>query len=70
MTDLRQDERARKANEMMNEVPLREEIEDIMKESAPGEDGVRIGYIRSACEKVKSRVIEIMQKMLESRANE
>ena len=41
----------------MNEVPVREEIEDAMKESAPGENDVRRGYIRSAHEEVKSRVI-------------
>ena len=44
----------------MNEVPVREEIEDAMKEmkeSALGENDVRRGYIRSAHEEVKSRVI-------------
>ena len=57
----------------MNEVPVREEIEVAMKEMkelASGEDGVRRGYISSAHEEVKSRVIEMVQKMLESRANE
>ena len=35
----------------MNEEPEEEEIEEVIKEikdSAPGEDGVRIGYIRNA----------------------
>ena len=57
----------------MNEVPVREEIDDAMKEmkkSAPGENGVRRGFVRSAHEEVKSRVIEMVQRMLESRANE
>ena len=43
-TDLREDERAREANNHMNEDPEREEIIEAMKEineSAPGEDGVR-----------------------------
>ena len=26
-----------------------------MRESAPGEDGVRIGYIREACDEVKEQ---------------
>ena len=53
----------------MNEVPVLEEIEDAMKEMkklAPGDAGVKRGYIRSAHEEVKSRVIEMVQKMFES----
>ena len=48
--DLRRMRRAKEANDFMNEVPEREEIEEAMKEmseSAPGEDGVRISYIRN-----------------------
>jgi predicted transcriptional regulator len=44
-TDLRECERAKEANDRLNEVPEREEIVaamNDMKESAPGEDGVRI----------------------------
>lgn len=70
--DLRNDRRAREANELLNEVPEREEIMDAMKEmreSAPGKDGVRIGYIRNACEEVKGKVIEIVRKMFECRAD-
>ena len=47
--DLRDSERVIEANEEMNEVPTRGEIESFMKdmkESAPGEDGVRISFIR------------------------
>ena len=39
-------------------------------ESAPGLDGLRIGYIRKACEGIQGRVIEIVQRMFEVRANE
>ena len=66
--DLRMDVRAQEANEFMNEVPEREEIEEAMKEmkeSAPGEEGVRIGYIRFACEEMKARIIRIVQEMFE-----
>ena len=50
--DLRNDRRAKEANECLNVVPESEEIREAMKEtreSAPGLDGVRIGYIRKAC---------------------
>ena len=71
--DLRGDARAREANERMNEVPTRREIVsamDEMKESAPGEDGVRMCYIRHACEEMKEEVIAMVRKMFVSRANE
>ena len=71
--DLRGDASAREANERMNEVPSVAEIEaamKVMKESAPGEDGVRIGYIRHACEEMKERVIAMVQKMFVTRAHE
>ena len=71
--DLRNDTRAKEANECLNVVPESEEIREAMKEtreSAPGLDGVRIGYIRKACEGIQGRVIEIVQRMFEVRANE
>ena len=72
--DLRNDRRAKEANvQCLNVVPESEEIREAMKEtreSAPGLDGVRIGYIRIACEGIQGRVIEIVQKMFEVRANE
>ena len=71
--DMRGSERARCANERLNEMPEREEIECAMKdmkESAPGEDGVRLMYISKACEEVKMRVIEIVRMMFERRASE
>ena len=46
--DLTGDEKAKEANDRMNEVPSEEEIMDVMKEmreSAPGEDGVKISFI-------------------------
>ena len=39
-----------------------------MSELAQGEDGVRIGYIRNACESVKERVIDMVRDMFESKA--
>ena len=71
--DLRNDRRAKEANECLNVVPESEEIREAMKEtreSALGLDGVRIGYIRKACESIQGRVIEIVQRMFEVRANE
>ena len=56
----------------MNEVPEREEITKAMKElreSAQGEDGVRIGFIRNACEEVKAGVVEMVHRMRECRAD-
>ena len=70
--DLRMDEKAREANEMMNESLTREEIVEAIgeiKESAPGMDEVRIGYIRNACEEVKDAVIGMVQFMFEKRAH-
>ena len=63
--DLREWWRAIEANELMNEVPEREEIMKAMKEmreSAPGADGVKIWYIRNACD-------EMVQKMFQCRAD-
>ena len=71
--DLRNDIRAKEANECLNVVPESKEIREAMKEtreSAPGLDGVSFGYIRKACESIQGRVIEIVQRMFEVRANE
>ena len=54
-------------------MPERDEIERAMKEmkdSSPGEDGVRLRYICDACEEVRMKVIEIVRMMFEKRANE
>ena len=71
--DLRGDGKAKMANEKLNAVPERVEIEMAMKEmkdSSPGEDGVRLRYIGDACEEVRMRVIAIVRMMFEKRANE
>ena len=41
-----------------------------MKDSAPGEDGVRLRYICDAYVEVRMKVIEIVRMMFEKRANE
>ena len=70
--DLRNDAKAIEANDRLNETPNREEIlkaiEEI-KESAPGEDEVRIGYIKMACNEVREKIIELVQKMFTVRAD-
>ena len=40
-----------------------------MKDSAPGEDAVRVRYIRETCEELKEEVIEKVQFMFENRAD-
>ena len=73
VNDMRMNDRAIAANERMNEMPDREEIVKAMREmkdSAPGEDGVRLRYIMNACEEMRERVNEIVRRMFERRANE
>ena len=56
----------------MNGVFGREEIEEAtkeMKESAPGEDGIRICYLREECEEVKEAQIGMVQFMIEERVH-
>ena len=63
--------RAREANDLMNEVPQEEEVLREMrrvKDSAPGEDGVRMVYINSACPEVKAEVVRMVRSMFENRA--
>ena len=70
--DLRGCEKAREANECMNGELVREEIEEAMKEmrkSAPGEDGIRMCYLKEACEEVKDALILMVQFMFEERAH-
>ena len=70
--DLRQTEKAREANVMMNGEVSRKELIDAMnemKDSAPGEDAVCMRYIREACEDLKDEVIEKVQFMFENRAD-
>ena len=66
--DLRGTAEAVLGNDSMNARIEDEEVECAIKEirdSAPGKDGVRIGYIRYASEDVKSRVIGMVQRMFE-----
>ena len=66
--DLRGTAEAILGNESMNVRIERGEIECAIKEireSAPGKDGVRIGFIRSASEEVRDRVIRLVQRMFE-----
>ena len=66
--DLRGTAEAVLGNDCMNARIEREEIECALKEireSAPGKDGVRIGYIRYASEEVKERVIGLVLRMFE-----
>ena len=70
--DLRGCEKVREANECMNGELGREEIEEAMKEmreSAPGEDGIRMCYLKEACEEVKDALIGLVQFMFEGRAH-
>ena len=69
--NLRGCEKAREANECMNGELGREEIEEAMKEireSAPGEDGIRMWYVKEECEK-NDALIEMVQFMFEERAH-
>ena len=66
--DLRGTADAVLGNDSMNARIDRGEIECAIKEireSAPGKDGVRIGYIRNASEEVRGRVIRLVQRMFE-----
>ena len=56
MVDFREDERARNANEMLNEMTDREKIERAMEEmqdSFPGVVGVRLRYVCEVHEEVR-----------------
>ena len=68
--DLREDEEAAEASEFLNETPDNEEIEEEMKkvkDSAPGEDEVRMKYINLACEDVREGVVRLVKFMFETR---
>ena len=58
--DLRGCEKSREANECMNGQLVREEIEEAMKEmreAAPGVDGIKMCYLKEACEEMKDALI-------------
>ena len=71
--DLRMDEGAKRMNERLNVTPETEEIEMAMREmkdTAPGEDGVRLRYICEACDEVRMRVVGIVKRMFEKSAGD
>ena len=71
--DLRGRASAEEANEFLNLTPEPEEVIEAMgeiRESAPGVDGVRIGYIREAEEGVRSRCVELVRRMFEEGADQ
>ena len=71
--DLRKDRKATEANEVLNRIPSDIEIEKAIKEvneSAPGEDGIRICYIKNACEEMKEEIRKLIRRMFHVRANE
>ena len=70
--DLRALPEAREANDLLNELPEAEEILKEMKsvrDSAPGEDEVRMKYINWADARIKMRIVELVQRMFNVRAN-
>ena len=66
MTDISNTETARMWRENLEEVPSEEEITkqtSMMKNSAPGRDGVRLIYLVKAWPEIKDRLIEMIQYM-------
>ena len=64
--DLRRTTVARELNDLLNEMPEEEEIYKEMKrvkDSAPGEDGVRMRYITQADPEIQREVIKMVQFM-------
>ena len=71
--DKRRDPEAIEANQLLNETPQEEEIIEAikyMKDGAPGEDNLRISYIREAHSSVKLEVVKAVQVMFEYPAEE
>ena len=69
--DLRMKESAQEANIMVNEM-VEEEIDDAIKEakdSLPGEDGVRISYIKLVADPaMKQEIVRVVQHMFKKRS--
>ena len=71
--DLRENREAIEESERLNRPISEEEIRKAIKEireSSPGEEGVRICYIKYACEEMQTLMIELVQLMFEKRAHE
>ena len=70
--DISNTRKAREANELLNEIPEDEEIENVMKQvkdSAPRKDGTRMVYINSPGPQIKDKVKERVKYMFNTRAN-
>ena len=70
--DMRGNEEVMELSEMLNETPEIDEIMNAMnemKESAPGEDGVRMCYLRKACPEVLDGFVRMVRKMFDERAD-
>ena len=66
MADLRGNQEAQAANDRMNVIPSEEEIMKAIeetKDSAPGEDGIRISYIKQADQEILRRIIDMVRFM-------
>jgi hypothetical protein len=70
--DRRNMEGTKEMGDFMNETPTKEEIIREMKnvkDSSPGQDGVRITYILNACQEILDEIIKMVQYMFTHRAN-
>ena len=66
INDIRNTEEARTWNQKLNELPTSQEIfkeMDLMRESAPGEDNVRLIYLQKAGPEMKIKVTKMIQYM-------
>ena len=73
MEDMTSNPEAQEANRDLNIVPEENEIREAIKEvkdSAPGEDGIRISYIKMADPEIMQQVIWMVQYMFNNRAEE
>ena len=62
--NLRNKSKAREVNELLNEMPEKEDIWEVVKkirESTQGVDGVRIELISLACKEMKERMMEVVR---------
>ena len=72
MRDLRETEKARGAEALLNETPREEEVERAgvrMKEFAPGKDRARLCYLKEAHPEVKTELVLMVKFMFEIRAH-
>ena len=70
--DISNTEKARQWRDLMNETPSTEEIKkqmSMMKDSAPGEDGVRLRYLLDGGELLMEKLYALIQYMFENSAD-